>query len=156
MTVSEKIYCHNYKHQHPLFYAGKHYTPHGLRTPRILSNRLYTPSPMGRDLQAPVTPKFITPKGRAVYNPFDAHLLENLGGCVVSPNMFAQAGTPDSEVSDILVFVTFLKLSDSDWVFCKCKGSDKGFIVRNIGGNVNDLCLCNASSFSFLFHVILY
>ncbi len=65
---------------------------------------------MTRDPQMPVTPKFITPTGRVVYNPFDAHLLENLGGSVVSPNMFALAGTPDSEVGCYFNLSFFLNL----------------------------------------------
>ena len=77
--------------------GSRQYTPGGLRTPRGLSTRKYTPSPMARDLALQLTPKFMTPKGKVMYNPFETGLLDTLGEPLLSPNVFAQTSTPNSE-----------------------------------------------------------
>lgn len=77
--------------------GSSQYTPGGLRTPRGLFTRKYTPSPIARDLALQLTPKYMTPKGKVMYNPFETGLLDNLGEPLLSPNVFAQTSTPNSE-----------------------------------------------------------
>ena len=78
--------------------GSRQYTPGGLRTPRGLSTKKYTPSPMAKGLTLQLTPKYLTPKGKVMHNPFEVGLLDTLGEPLLSPNVFAQTSTPNSEM----------------------------------------------------------
>ena len=77
--------------------GSRQYTPGGLRTPRGLSTKMYTPSPMAKGLTLQLTPKYLTPKSKVIHNPFEVGLLDTLGEPLLSPNVFAQTSTPNSE-----------------------------------------------------------
>ncbi len=77
-------------------------TPSGFHTPRAFYTRKFTSSSMAKDLPLQLTPKYMTPKGKLVYNPFEAGLLDTLGQPLLSPNVFAKTSTPNSDKVSLL------------------------------------------------------